>query len=125
MLIPVMGLAQQKNDNTIIVKGVSFSQVCNSLLDSGYVIESKDNDMQTVKTKERIYPKYWNATYSIYVRVKDSAAIMSVTFSAPGLLFHDDPARFSPHDKAIFCYPLLVANELAKSFNGQISYAKR
>ena len=32
-----------KNANVILVKGVSFKDVCNRLLDSGYSMQTKDN----------------------------------------------------------------------------------
>ena len=46
-----------KSSNVIklIVKNVGFNQVCNALLDSGYTIDKKDNDLQTVKTELKSY----------------------------------------------------------------------
>lgn len=70
--------AQQKKDNTIRVKGVDFLQVCNVLLDAGYVIEKKDNDLQTVKTEFRPGKdknRYMNLC--LIIRVKDSVAIIT------------------------------------------------
>ncbi len=76
--------SQQKGDKTIIVKGVSFMEVCTNLLDKGYSIDKKDTELQTVKTEETQYPKFWNAKYRINVRVKDSVAYISGTFEDVG-----------------------------------------
>ena len=69
--------------NLIKVKVLSFSQVCNTLLDSGYTIEKRDVDLQTVSTEMREYSKSYNAAYKIRVRVKDSVAYISAAFTAP------------------------------------------
>ena len=66
-----------------MVKGVSFKDVCNRLLDSGYSIQTKDNDLERVRTEPEQYPKYWNAIYVVNVRVKDSVAYISGTLTAP------------------------------------------
>lgn len=126
--------SQQKGDKTIIVKGVSFMEVCTNLLDKGYSIDKKDTELQTVKTEEKQYPKFWNAKYRINVRVKDSVAYISGTFTvADGQLFKDDPIEFTtnkkgePYSKHIATYPFLLIKEFAETLNksGQeISYSK-
>ena len=82
-----------KNVNVILVKGVSFKDVCNRLLDSGYSMQTKDNYLQTVRTEPKQYPKYWNAIYVVNVRVKDSVAFISGTITAPpqGGLLNNEP----------------------------------
>lgn len=114
---------------TIVVKGVSFNEVCNKLLDSGYSIDKKDTELQTVRTEERQYPKYWNAKYRINVRVKDSIAIFSGTFTgADGGLFKDEPVYYHTNNKgkqypkSLIGYPFLIINDLVKSFNKPIEY---
>jgi hypothetical protein len=113
----------------IIVKGVSFIQVCSQLLDSGYTIEKKDNDLLTVRTEEKQYPKYWNAKYRINIRVKDSIAYISGTFTgADGGLFKDEPvyyhtnAKGKPYPKSLIGYPFLLINDFALSFDKPIEY---
>jgi len=81
--IDSMGQSIPNKANLIKVKGVTFSQVCNTLLDSGYVIEKKDDQLQTVTTEMREYTKSFNAAYRLIIRVKDSVAIIYSTFSAP------------------------------------------
>lgn len=121
-----------KDANTILVKGVSFSEVCNALLDSGYVIDKKDNDLQTARTESKQYPKYWNARYVLNIRVKDSIAYISGTFTgADGALFKDDP--ISNHSnrkgetlpKSIYGYPFLLMKNFALSFNKPVEYRKQ
>lgn len=75
--------------NLVIIKGVSFDQLCNTLLDSGYAIASKQNDIQQVTTEMRQYQKA-NAAYKIVARVKDSVVYMRAYFTAP-YSFSDAP----------------------------------
>ena len=93
-LLPFLVSAQTipKDVNVIIVKKVGFLEVCNALLDSGYTISKKDNDLQTVSTEVKQFPRLWNATYVVNIRVKDSVAYISGTVTAPpggGLCFND------------------------------------
>lgn len=127
--MPILCFAQQNKDKTIIVKGVSFLQVCNSLLDSGYAIKAKDNDLQTVSTEMKQYPKHWNASYSISVRVKDSVAYFTVFFSSnSSTIFRNTPAEFVVNkkgvvEKSIYTYPMRLVDQFAKQF-GAVTYSK-
>lgn len=123
--------AQGKGDKTIIVNGVGFLQVCNALLDSGYVLDRKDNELQTAKTEYKMYERGWNAAYSISVRVKDSVAYISGTFNAPGMtggLFKDDPVTAQINKKgeliwkSLGGYPFLRLKQFAESFNKDLRY---
>lgn len=119
-----------KNAKVISVKGVGYEEVVHRLLDSGYVIEKRYNDLQTAKTEPRQYPKYWNAKYVLSVRVKDSIAYLSGTIVA-GELFQNDP--ISNHvnrkgetlPKSIYGYPFLLMNKFALSFNKPVEYLKQ
>lgn len=135
-------LSQQKGDNLILVKGVSFMQVCSALLDSGYSIEKKDDQLQTVKTEFKEYPTKFNGAYFIEVRVKDSVAYIKGKFSAPWSksilapnVYRRDP--FFNQEKVIYdcnkngrpvinltSYPFSFINSFAKSLNGDIVYKK-
>lgn len=68
-----------KKANTIIVKGVAFIEAANKLLDLGYIIETKDNDLQTIKTVPKAVKKYSTAQMYFHIRVKDSSAIIRAT----------------------------------------------
>lgn len=68
-----------KEVNTIIIKGVGFNQVCNALLDSGYAIQKKDNELFTVRTEKKEFPRYWSASYVVDIRIKDSIAYITAT----------------------------------------------
>lgn len=137
LLIGVKLQAQQQNDipanaNTIIVKGVTFKSVCMSLLDSGYVIDKKDNDLETVSTLPKEYPKMYNAVYIVNVRVKDSIAYFTGTFTAPpgGGLFFNEPItnhcnkKGKPYPKSFSRYPFMLVNTFVTCFNKEITYAK-
>jgi hypothetical protein len=121
-----------KDVNVISVRGVKFIDVCNALLDSGYTIEKKDNDLQTAQTGIKEYPRYWNATYVFHVRVKDSILYLSATFTAPphGELFSNEPAgnRLNKKGKVLYKsmdgYIFLLLNGFALSFNKEVAYTK-
>lgn len=78
LLLPLLAISQNKGDNTIVVKGVGFMQVCSALIDAGYIIDKKDNDLQTVKTelKSGQDKNKWMKLL-LNIRVKDSAAIIT------------------------------------------------
>ena len=79
LFIPLFSFCQKEipiGTNTIKVTGVTFKEIANSLLDSGYTVEKKDNDLQTITTDPRPYKNYLH--YYVYVRVKDSVAYINV-----------------------------------------------
>lgn len=118
--------------NTIVMKGITFRQVCVTLLDSGYVIDKKDSELQTVTTQPRRYPKRFNASYIISCRVKDSSAYFTVTFNAPpdGGIVRNEPSTYQckksgrPIDN-IFTYPFMLLNSFVKGFGKEIIYSAR
>lgn len=134
LIAPLFSFSQGvlPNANTIIVGHVNFMRVCNALLDSGYVIEKKDNDLMTVTTGNKQYPNRWNAVYSIYIRVKDSTAYISGTFTAPpgGGLFKNEPIKNYCNKKgetkagSIGGYPFIIIDKFAHSLGSDINYAK-
>lgn len=78
LFAPLIAISQSKGDNTIVVKGVGFLQVCNALLDAGYIIDKKDDGLQTVKTEFKTGKdknKWMNLLLN--VRIKDSSAIIT------------------------------------------------
>jgi hypothetical protein len=129
LVLPLISFAQQipKDAKTIIVKNVSFLEVCNALLDHGYTIATKDNDLQTAKTEEREYPDYWTAKYVVHLRVKDSTAYLSGTFTAAGL-FKNEPVycvtdkKGEPKIKNLMTYPFLLINDVALSLKKPVEY---
>jgi len=122
-----------KEANIIIVKPVGFTELCNALLDSGYTIDKKDNELQTARTEPRHYPKLWNATYIVNIRVKDSIAYISGTVTAPpeGGLFKNEPLFYQTKGngkiapKSLFTVPFMLLNNLALAFNREVSYTTR
>ncbi len=119
--------------NTILVKNIGFNEICNALLDSGYSIEKKDVELQTVRTETRQYPKLWNATYKVNIRVKDSVAYISATFTSPpeGGLFKDEPVINHTNNKGVTFkksidgYIFLLLNDFALAFKRETSYIKK
>jgi hypothetical protein len=124
--------------NQIIIQGVGFTELCTRLLDAGYQIEKRDTELQTVKTEPKIYPKSWNAAYKISARIKDSTAILSVTYTAPwnkSLLgtnsdplwkddqsYHHTNKKGVTYPKSLMGMPFMLTNEFALSFGKPIEY---
>jgi hypothetical protein len=112
----------------IIIRNVTFNNVCMVLLDSGYSIDKKDADLQTVSTQPRRYPKRFKATYVVNVRVKDSVAYFTTTFSAPadGSILRNEPSIYEckkngkPIDN-IFTYPFRLLDSFLRAF-GKVEY---
>lgn len=134
LFAPLIATSQRKGDNTIVVKGVGFLQVCNALLDAGYTIEKKDNELQTAKTELRLYPKLWNAYYSIQIRIKDSAALITGSITGPqktGGIFKDDPIEYLTNkkgktlDKSISGLGFSILKDFALSFKKPVEYSKQ
>lgn len=80
-ILPAIIFSQTKKDNLIIVKGISFDTVVNTLLDNGYFIEQKDMKDGTIITKPKPVnyansgkARYEATTMILYIRVKDSIA---------------------------------------------------
>ena len=134
-LISQQSHAQSKGDNTIKVQEVGFTQVCNALLDSGFVIDKKDDDLQTVKTEFRDGTgknKWMKLLLSI--RVKDSVAIITgswynstvigMKFSGQEQTIENNTAKIEyTHGNPKKCF-----NEMktfALSLGKQIAYSKQ
>jgi len=112
-----------------MLRPVSFNQVANALLDAGYLIDKKDNDLQTLKTEAKQFPKYWDAKYVINIRVKDSVAYITGRIHA-ATIFTDDPSYYQTNnkgalfEKGLFGYPFSLMIDFAKSLGGTIEYKK-
>jgi len=84
---PMLVVAQEpkKNDNTIIVKGVSFAKVKETLLDAGFFLDQQNSDDGTIITKRKGYCECPNKDFYqlvYYIRVKDSVATIRSQFSS-------------------------------------------
>lgn len=125
-----------KNANAIEVKGVSFKEVVNRLLDSNFSIAKIDSNFQTVETAPRyVYKNSYPLKLIIKARVKDSIATIQ------GVYGNDNKDDFKDGsfsrmmagvDNAIGNYPIwqhkkkptpfTVMNNLALSFNKPVAY---
>lgn len=112
---------------TIIVKNVSFTDACNMLLDKGYLIERKDNELQTATTTARPYPSGWNAEYIVSIRIKDSALYITGNFTSPAgtsdALFKNEPLYYRKAKKSLTGYGFNLLNEFALSFKKDVEYS--
>jgi hypothetical protein len=139
LLLPVICTAQiPGNAKVIVVKNVTFPEACSQLLDKGYSIEKKDDQLQTVRTEAKVYPKYWNAAYKIDIRMKDSAAYITATYTSPYENTSDNDRRFwknesvyyhtnkngKPFPKSLPGYAFGLVNEFALSFGKSVEYSK-
>lgn len=73
LFAPVFCIAQNKKDNLILVKGVSFQESVSSILDAGFIIEKIDSNFKTLSTdfKEGKDKNKW-MKLRFHIRVKDS-----------------------------------------------------
>lgn len=83
---PFLAFSQepQKNNNTIIVKGVSFNKVKETLLDAGIFIDQQNADDGTIITKRKGYCECPNKEFFqliYYIRIKDSIASIKGRFN--------------------------------------------
>lgn len=117
----MVSFSQQKKDNTITVKGIGFMQVCNALLDSGYMINKKDNDLQTAETKFKDGTgKAKLCKLRLNIRVKDSTAIISGHYY--NVLFNNlEYIEYTKDSRPCFD----EMNQFALSFGKEISYSKQ
>lgn len=143
LLIVISAYSQNIPDktNTLIIKGATFKEACVALLDKGYTIEKKDDDLQFVRTEPKRYDKKFNAAYTMNIRAKDSVIIIKGTFTAPYdhfltkesnrvELFKDDPLIYrcnkkgEPRSNRIDVYGFMQVVKFAKLFEKEISYTK-
>lgn len=123
----------QKGTNTIIIHKVGFIEMCTALLDAGFIIAKKDNDLQTINTEYKTYPKMWDGAYSMYVRIKDSTAFITGKFNAPSDgkgLFKDEEISCTMNKKGeltttIMGYGFIQINNFAIGLKKEISYLKK
>lgn len=112
---------------TIIVKNVSFTDACTMLLDKGYLIERRDNELQTATTTERPYPSGWNAEYIVSIRIKDSALYITGTFTSPAAvrepLFKNEPLYYRKAKNSLIGHGFNLLNEFALAFNNDVEYS--
>lgn len=130
LLFTCRAVAQEipAQSNTILVKGVSFDQACNALLDKGYLIDKKDNDLQTAKTEAKNYQKIWRVAYVINLRAKDSVIYISGTLTSPpetGAMYKDDVITYYKNKKNVMGYGFSILQDFALSFGKPVEYIKR
>lgn len=119
-LITSVSFSQSKGDNTILVKGVTFEQVVNKLLDQGYRIDKIDKDYKTVKTEYSEPRSGYTYKECLDIRVKDSVATITGKASNLGLEINIEYQKWGGLYKLSF----EDMNQFAKSLNGQIAYLK-
>lgn len=138
LFTPIFSFSQDipKLANTIIVKGVSFDKVVNTLLDSGYKADKIDKDFQTVKTEWRALCPTCAPEICINVRVKDSMATVTGQWrSSAGILLF--AKRSQSQNEHALVFPVQnekskvprkafeVMDIYAKALNGEITYLKQ
>lgn len=127
--------SQSKGDNTILVKGVTFDQVVNALLDSGYRIDKIQKDFKTVKTEYRDICSNCVPQMIFDIRVKDSIATIKGTWRSDGGILGQALTGNKKNDYIYFDiqnikgkidkYIFNKMDSFARSFSGIISYAKQ
>lgn len=110
-----------KNANTIIVKGVTFNDVVNRLLDEGWHIAQIDSVQQTIKTEATPTKRNGVILVTMYVRVKDSIANITGNYNIEG-----NKETYAVENRGIKGSPLknsfILLNEIALSFGKPVDY---
>ena len=104
----------------VIVQKVGFINICNALLDAGYRISTKDNELQTVTTHKGTIGEILD------IRVKDSIATIKpfATTSNFTLEAYYDVNKKGKTKYNAYTYAFLKAVEVARRSRGQITYTQ-
>lgn len=129
LLLPVFSLAQiPVKSNTIKVTGVGFLQACTKLLDMGYLIDKKDNDLMTAQTTYKQYINSYNAEHKIFIRVVDSVLTVTGLCRAPsgnGGLLNDERLWWAKAKKSLASVGFSYLDQYALSFGRPVEYVKQ
>lgn len=129
LLLPVFSLAQiPVKSNAIKVNGVGFMEACTRLLDMGYLIDKKDNDLMTAQTTYKHYVNSYNAEHKIFIRVVDSVLTVSGLCRAPagtGGLLNDEKLWWAKAKKSLASVGFSYLDAYALSFGKPVEYLKQ
>ena len=111
--------------NIIYVHNSDFKKVCNAVLDAGFTIDKKDNELQTIETKE---PKDNVWIPILFIRIKDSITIIKPKYYTHiGNMWGDGTYKQNkkgkPRQNAIV-HAFLQAYKVARLIGGQIECKK-
>lgn len=119
----VNGQGIMKNANTIVVNNISFDTVVSTLLDKGFYIEKKDKDDRTIKTEPKPIKQNSPILVSMYIRVKDSRAYISGTFTIDGMKdFGISPIQNKGMNGSPLRNSFNYLNQFALSFGKPVEY---
>ena len=116
-----------KDATTVKVIGVEYKALCLALLDNNYIFEFRDADLQTFKTTLRDFKKYWNCSYSIEGRVKDSVAYLKFRLKDSPLLFKYakwQRTKSKYAEKSLYNYPFIEVIEVCKNLTNRFEFFK-
>ena len=112
-----------KYTNTIVVKGLSFDSAMNLLLDKGFRIEKKDNDLYTFETEPKEASKSSIYIIKLYGRSKDSSIYFTATSDLYGTNAYNHAKVENRGMKGSFLQKSFIAfNNLILSFNKPVEY---
>ena len=136
--IPALLFAQNSNQDSILslipndattikLNGVKYKEFCLALLDSSYDFETRDPELETFKTKHKAFKKYWNCTYSIEGRFKDTVAYLKFRLqNSPILLKYARWQRSKNKypEKSLYNYPFIEVINFCKKFTNHFEFIK-
>jgi hypothetical protein len=115
-----------KDANTIIVKGVTFKEAVNRLLEIGFNIAQTDSIYQTIKTEPTATKVNGEVLLTLYTRIKDSNAYIKGDFT---IALTKDFGVMQVRNAGTNISPLKHAfnsmNNAAISFNKPVEYIKQ
>jgi hypothetical protein len=121
LIVPLVSSSQtfEKGTNVIKIKGVSFQEVLQHLVDVGYSFKKVDSNYHYVITEFKDVNKY-TFTIQYDVRWKDSIATVKGKVENGGMVF--DVGYYKP--QSIIKRGFLMMNNFATWFNKPIEYLK-
>lgn len=114
--------------NTIVLKAVSFNQVCTSLVEKGYQIEAKDSALQTIRTVPQRFENTYGANQILFIRLKDSTAIITSTYnndSGNNYPVYNDAGSNGKTRRSLPGKAFTKMNEFALSLNKPVEYKRQ
>lgn len=115
-----------KGANVIYVQNNDFKKVCTALLDAGFTIDKKDEELLTVETKQSKTDDVWVPILSI--RIKEGVTIIRPKIFSKQLNFlmdgqYDQTSKGKPRSNAIV-HAFLQGYKVAKLTGGNIECKK-
>jgi hypothetical protein len=132
LLAPLWAMSQEppKGSNEIIVKGISYQDALQHLMDLGYIIDKHDAELGQITTAPKADKNGYSRIFAI--RVKDSTAFITGTYNlnmtfGSSLMKQNssyDPIQYTGWKTGANRIEFGYMDELARAMGGTVTYGK-